>query len=552
MRKAFICQNIKKMKPVSNRNHKIDDAVLNPVHTTTLIFLLYNMNMKTKRKEISKKIRFEVFKRDHFACKYCGREAPSVILEIDHIKPIVEGGDNSLFNLVTACKDCNSGKGGVTLENKQEILKQKQELNKLQEERDQLAMLQEWRENLKQNNTDILNYFSQQIKDACHHHFELNDMGLSNLNKYIKKYENKELLDAIFVSFEKYYKDWKDDNEKKELFEKAFKYVPRIISTERAVRDIPELKDAFYCRGILRNRLNYVNEVKAKEILLELLRCYNFTIVKNLCLRVNNWTDFVAQSSDLIDKAESMENIKNDESSRVENNNMSESDGSELNAENRVDDVFETLTTRESELFIEDFINQMMKFVCKENVSTDKKYQTNFGSISITVALECKKRKIGIMFDNTSFFEDDLEVQSKIGIISTFKEAVLIGENHLDVIYILSDLDDVNNFCNYLYILSELEPIFFTDSGKNNLSNAVPYNLRNSNVSEEFEGYGDIVYSWGEEDDCDSCMILERVCKLDLDWKYYYDYCCKEENINKSLYDIYLRYVEEIKKNAII
>jgi 5-methylcytosine-specific restriction endonuclease McrA len=36
---------------------------------------------------ISKKLRFEVFKRDNFTCQYCGRETPEVILEADHVIP---------------------------------------------------------------------------------------------------------------------------------------------------------------------------------------------------------------------------------------------------------------------------------------------------------------------------------------------------------------------------------------------------------------------------------------------------------------------------------
>ena len=39
------------------------------------------------RKGLSKKIRFEVFKRDQFTCQYCGKQAPNVVLEVDHITP---------------------------------------------------------------------------------------------------------------------------------------------------------------------------------------------------------------------------------------------------------------------------------------------------------------------------------------------------------------------------------------------------------------------------------------------------------------------------------
>lgn len=67
------------------------------------------------RKAISKKTRFEVFKRDSFKCQYCGAHPPSVLLHVDHIHPVAEGGTNAIDNLVTACEPCNLGKGARLL-----------------------------------------------------------------------------------------------------------------------------------------------------------------------------------------------------------------------------------------------------------------------------------------------------------------------------------------------------------------------------------------------------------------------------------------------------
>lgn len=68
-----------------------------------------------ERKALSKKSRFEVFKRDSFVCQYCGRHPPDAILVVDHIKPVADGGANDPDNLITACFDCNSGKGARAL-----------------------------------------------------------------------------------------------------------------------------------------------------------------------------------------------------------------------------------------------------------------------------------------------------------------------------------------------------------------------------------------------------------------------------------------------------
>lgn len=69
----------------------------------------------TPRKSLSPRTRFEVFKRDDYTCRYCGRKSPEVVLEIDHIVPVCEGGSNDVINLATSCWECNSGKAGVPL-----------------------------------------------------------------------------------------------------------------------------------------------------------------------------------------------------------------------------------------------------------------------------------------------------------------------------------------------------------------------------------------------------------------------------------------------------
>lgn len=71
--------------------------------------------MAIKRTSISKKTRFEVFKRDGFSCQYCGAHPPTVILEPDHINPVCNGGNNHMHNLITSCFNCNRGKAGNLL-----------------------------------------------------------------------------------------------------------------------------------------------------------------------------------------------------------------------------------------------------------------------------------------------------------------------------------------------------------------------------------------------------------------------------------------------------
>ncbi len=67
---------------------------------------------------ISKRLRYEILKRDGFACRYCHRD--KVIITVDHVIPQALGGSDHPSNLVASCDDCNAGKasalpGGTTV-----------------------------------------------------------------------------------------------------------------------------------------------------------------------------------------------------------------------------------------------------------------------------------------------------------------------------------------------------------------------------------------------------------------------------------------------------
>jgi hypothetical protein len=95
----------------------------------------------TDRKPIKKSVRFEVFKRDGFICQYCGAHPPAVILHVDHIHPVAEGGTDDFDNLITACEACNLGKGARSLTTAPLTVSEKAE--RLKEREDQLAAYEE-------------------------------------------------------------------------------------------------------------------------------------------------------------------------------------------------------------------------------------------------------------------------------------------------------------------------------------------------------------------------------------------------------------------------
>lgn len=68
-----------------------------------------------KRRPLRKTTRALVLDRDNSTCQLCGRSAPEVQLEVDHVLPVALGGTDSLDNLRTLCHDCNAGKSDLAL-----------------------------------------------------------------------------------------------------------------------------------------------------------------------------------------------------------------------------------------------------------------------------------------------------------------------------------------------------------------------------------------------------------------------------------------------------
>lgn len=69
------------------------------------------------RKSITSPMRWAILYRDQFRCRYCGAQAgdEGVKLVVDHAKSVSDGGGTTLDNLVTACQQCNSSKGAMSV-----------------------------------------------------------------------------------------------------------------------------------------------------------------------------------------------------------------------------------------------------------------------------------------------------------------------------------------------------------------------------------------------------------------------------------------------------
>ena len=155
-----------------------------------------------QRKTISQKTRFEVFKRDGFRCQYCGRTAPDIILQVDHIVPVAEGGGNDMLNLITSCRDCNLGKGKTQLSDMTAIDRQRKQLEDMNEAREQAEMLIRWKRQLLSMMDEQVSSIDELIYSVTG--YSLNDNGRRNMKTYIKRFGFQEVYAAAEIAFVRY------------------------------------------------------------------------------------------------------------------------------------------------------------------------------------------------------------------------------------------------------------------------------------------------------------------------------------------------------------
>lgn len=165
-----------------------------------------------KREPISKKLRFEVFKRDVFKCQYCGSEPSKVVLEIDHIHPVSKGGKSNIDNLITACFDCNRGKKDISLTLSPQNTAEK--LYAIQEKEDQYKALMKLQKSIHARKIKEAN----KVEEVYSRHF--NDWTLTDRFKsktvllFISQLGVNKVIDAMESACERMH--WDED--------KAIKY----------------------------------------------------------------------------------------------------------------------------------------------------------------------------------------------------------------------------------------------------------------------------------------------------------------------------------------
>lgn len=95
-------------------NHDIE------IHSPSRAFRLpsvLKMRRFVRLKRSANVLRFSrqhVFLRDGFECQYCSKPYPVKDLTLDHVVPVMRGGQKTWTNIVTSCGRCNQRKGSRT------------------------------------------------------------------------------------------------------------------------------------------------------------------------------------------------------------------------------------------------------------------------------------------------------------------------------------------------------------------------------------------------------------------------------------------------------
>lgn len=248
------------------------------------------------RKPLSKKTRYEVFKRDKFTCQYCGSKAPDVELQVDHIDPVSKGGSNELLNLVTSCRECNSGKGNRKIDDDSAVAKQRKTLEDLEERRQQRRMLVEWKEELEEDADDEA--------EALNSHFEgitgylMAERYLSGeLKKLLNKYGFVHVFDSIDAAADTY--SYLDD---RPYADKILSKLSGVCYLRMLEKTNPEDYQVYQLKNFAHSQWGYTHQWKTKQYIKMLLDSYAYEEVKNIIAWSRNWTQFKEFCEDLIEE----------------------------------------------------------------------------------------------------------------------------------------------------------------------------------------------------------------------------------------------------------
>lgn len=224
-----------------------------------------------KRKALTKKIRFEVFKRDKFTCQYCGTRAPDALLVVDHIKPVGKGGTNEILNLVVACQPCNAGKGPRELGDTTVVEKQRSQIEELQERREQIEMMLEWKRGVMGLDGEVASGVAS-IWNEMTPGWVVSVSQRRDLGKWIRKYSVEEVLSALRVAADQYLRFDENNDVTIESYKYAWEKVLGVLKVQLRAKKDPWIHDYYKLRARVVGAFSYAVDWRVRELLQGALR----------------------------------------------------------------------------------------------------------------------------------------------------------------------------------------------------------------------------------------------------------------------------------------
>jgi hypothetical protein len=236
-------------------------------------------------------------------CQYCGCAAPEFVLHIDHILPLAKGGTNDITNLITSCLACNLGKSDKVLDENAALSKSRSQLEELQERREQLEMMMQWREGLRDLTLAALDRVSDYWTDLAPG-FRPNENGRKNIKKWLRRYTLDEVLRAMDISTEQYLEINGQGQATGASWELAFSKIPGICRVERESVENPDLKELFYIRGIVRNKCERYFDAPDCMEWLKAARSWDIPMqeLRSIALQTRYYSHFTGLVSDAINE----------------------------------------------------------------------------------------------------------------------------------------------------------------------------------------------------------------------------------------------------------
>lgn len=133
-------------------------------------------------------------------------------------------------------------------------MKSRNQLEELSERREQLEMMMLWHEGLQ----DIKNQLIENISnywESLAKGWSINDNGLKKIKKLSREYSYEEITTAMDIAADQYLKFNNEGDCTSESWNIAFNKISGICRTRRLTKDKPEMKELFYIRGILKNKI---------------------------------------------------------------------------------------------------------------------------------------------------------------------------------------------------------------------------------------------------------------------------------------------------------